>query len=220
MLPLGDNVPRQKAPVMTWILLLLNVFIFIYQLCLPRREIQYIFYQFGLIPRMLSTAPLGNSLNLLTSMFVHGSLVHLLGNMWILWLFGDNVEDRMGHIPFFFFYLLSGVVAAIFHVVYNPASAVPTIGASGAIAGVMAAYLFLFPLARVRTLFIIIIFPYFIDIPSFVYIGIWFLTQLYYGAISMGATAYHGVAWWAHIGGFLFGAFFYRKFLKKGRNRG
>lgn len=214
MLPLNDNVPRQKAPLITWTLLVSNVVIFIYQLGLPQRQMQYIFYQYGIIPRMLVRSPLGSSLSLLTSMFIHGSLLHLIGNMWILWLFGDNVEDRMGHIPFLFFYILSGIVAAVFHVVYNPASAVPTVGASGAIAGVMAAYLFLFPLARVRTVFILIIFPYFIDIPSFLYIGFWFLTQLYYGAISMGAAS-HGVAWWAHIGGFLFGAFFYRKFVKK-----
>ncbi|WP_371830532.1 rhomboid family intramembrane serine protease [Candidatus Entotheonella palauensis] len=135
--------------------------------------------------------------------FLHGGLAHVIGNMWMLWIFGDNVEDRMGRIGFFIFYVLSGLAAGIAHIVINPASQIPTVGASGAIAGVMGAYLLLFPRARVVT--ILPLRP--VEVPAVVFLGIWFAIQLYSGTVSLatdGARA-GGVAWWAHIGGFIVG---------------
>ncbi len=221
MIPIRDSVPRRGIPFVTWGLILFNVLIFLYQLQLTRYELLMLFYTYGIVPDFfirgnVSVPIIFPPLTLITSMFIHGGFGHLLGNMWILWLFGDNVEERMGSFSFLIFYLLSGVTAGVFHIFTNIASQVPTIGASGAIAGVMAAYLFIYPFARVLAVFPIFFFPYFINLPSFIYIGIWFLVQVYYGTLALGADpAYGGIAWWAHIGGFLFGAFFFRFFLKK-----
>jgi hypothetical protein len=145
------------------------------------------------------------ALTVLTSMFLHGGWLHLAGNMWYLWIFGDNVEDRLGHSRFLLFYLLAGIVAASLHCVFNPASQLPTVGASGAIAGVLGAYLVAFPHARVVTL--VPLFPFFqvLALPAVLVLGLWILMQFFSGALSLGSGTGGGVAWWAHIGGFVFG---------------
>ncbi len=153
-------------------------------------------------------------LTLLTCVFLHGGWAHFLGNMWFLWIFGDNVEDRFGHLGYAAFYLGSGVLASLSHLLTATGSAVPTIGASGAIAGVMGAYLFLYPRARVLTIVPIFVIIQFMTIPAPVFLGLWFLLQLWQGAASLGDVASGGVAWWAHIGGFAVGfaiAWFLRK---------
>ncbi len=141
-----------------------------------------------------------------TSMFLHGSWTHLISNMWSLWLFGDNVEDRLGHFRFILFYLLCGFLAMVSHFMFHTSSYIPAIGASGAIAGVMGAYFILFPYSRITTLIPVLFLPMFIKVPALVYLAVWFLLQLYNGAIStfIGVRG-SGIAWWAHIGGFLGG---------------
>ncbi len=216
MLPLRDNIPRRTKPLMTGLIIAINVIIYINQARMGRPELYEFIYQFGLIPQDFVSQPLDNLFTPISSMFLHGGLGHLLGNMWMLALFGDNVEDRMGKLKFLVFYLLSGLAAGLIHLAFNRLSPVPTIGASGAVAGVMAAYVFLFPLAKVLTVIPIFIFPYLITLPALIFIGIWFLTQVYYGTMALAfGNSFGGIAWWAHIGGFVFGALLYRKFLKK-----
>jgi len=215
MIPIGDNVPRSRVPLVTWGIILINVLIFVWQSGLSETELVSFFYSLGVVPLQFLAGDYEQVWVLLTSMFVHGNLGHLIGNMWILGLFGDNVEDRMGRLSYFAFYILCGVFAGLVHIFINPSSMVPTVGASGAIAGIMAAYLFLFPLARVTALVPVFIIPYFFRVPSFIFIGVWFLTQVYYGTLALGITAFGGVAWWAHIGGFIFGALIYRFFLRR-----
>lgn len=215
MLPIRDNVPRRKKPVATGIIIVVNLLIYLYQVRLPRQELMLFVRDFGLIPSSFLAAPLSLIYTPLTSMFLHGGLGHLIGNMWILGLFGDNVEDRMGKLSFVIFYLLSGLAASAVHVVFNLGSTIPIIGASGAIAGVMAAYVFLFPLARVITLIPIFFFPYIISIPAMIFMGVWFMIQIYYGTMTLAlGGSFGGIAWWAHIGGFVFGGIVYRFFLK------
>lgn len=220
MLPLKDDVPREGIPIMTWSLIGINIMIFLYLWRLSPAQTAIFYDKYSLIPARFFTAGLPtNYFSLISTMFLHGNLQHVLSNMWILWLFGDNVEDRMGSLSFLCFYLLTGVLAGLVHVIFGSCSFLPTVGASGAIAGVMAGYMLLFPRARVLTLIPIFIIPYFTTLPSFVFIGIWFITQFYYGAISLGNRAgCGGVAWWAHIGGFIAGMLLYRFFLKKDKN--
>ena len=142
----------------------------------------------------------------LTSMFLHGDWLHFVGNMWMLYLFGDNVEDRIGSVRYLVFYLVCGLAAEAAHIATDPTSPVPTLGASGAIAGVMGAYFLMFPTARVITLVPVFIIPFLFEIPAVFFLGLWFLTQLWSGTLSLvGPTAYGGIAWWAHIGGFVAG---------------
>lgn len=221
MIPLRDSVRRRHTPFVTWGLILINIWVFLQQIQMTQLEFLQFMIRYSLIPVAVFNPSLdvgGGLLTFVTSLFLHGGVGHLLGNMWILWLFGDNVEDQMGPLPFLLFYILAGVMAGGIHVLSNPASQVPTVGASGAIAGVMAAYLFLYPLARVLTLIPIFIFPYFIALPSFIFIGIWFLSQVFYGTVALAAPdQYGGVAWWAHIGGFVFGAVAYKYFVRRPR---
>lgn len=213
MIPVRDDVPSRRFPLITTLLIIINSGLFLWQLQLSQMELISIFYNYGIVPRIFLTTGTPDFWVLITSMFFHGNLGHLLGNMWILGLFGGNVEDRLGRLSFLAFYLLTGAFAGFFHIIFNPSSMAPTIGASGAIAGVMGAYLLLFPLARVTAVIPILFFPYFFRVRSFVFIGVWFFVQVYYGtmALAMGA-GYGGIAWWAHIGGFVFGAIFYRFF--------
>jgi len=180
---------------------------------MPEKLNELFVYVYGFVPAIFSKAVIENTLTgqnfypFFTSMFLHGNWLHLISNMWTLWLFGDNIEDRLGHFRFIIFYLLCGLSAMVCHFIFYPGSPVPAIGASGAIAGVMGAYFILFPYARIQTLFIpIFIIPVFLRIPAVIYLGIWFLTQLYNGAINsvLGGRG-SGVAWWAHIGGFIGG---------------
>ncbi len=207
MFPLRDTVRARSFPIVNWLLIALNVLIFIVLLGLgPQAEAWA--NALGVVPeRLLRHFDLHNALTLLTSMFLHGGWAHLFSNMFALYIFGDNVEDRMGSGRYLLFYLLCGVVAALVHVVFNPRSTVPTIGASGAISGVLAAYLLFFPFARVITLVPLFFLPWFVEIPALLYIGLWFISQLLNGFLTIisGMQAFGGVAWWAHVGGFVAG---------------
>jgi|SRR5215831_15050501 len=211
MIPLRDENPSRTAPGITRALIALNCAFFIYELMLGPNLTGFI-ETWGMVPARLSadlaghgepiTAPL---LTFVTSMFLHGGWMHLIGNMWFLWIFGDNIEDRLGHFGYLIFYLASGVVAASIQYFSAPHSRAPTIGASGAIAGVLGAYAVAFPGARVVTL--VPFFPFFqvVALPALVVLGFWFVIQFFSGALSLGMRATGGVAWWAHIGGFAFG---------------
>jgi membrane associated rhomboid family serine protease len=176
----------------------------------------------GVVPARLVAHPLSAQVfTLFSSMFLHGGWLHLLFNMWALYIFGDNVEDRLGHARYLFFYLLGGVVAGVWHVLFNGQSQVPTIGASGAISAVMAAYLVLYPRARVITLIPLFFLPWFVEIPAFIFIGLWFLSQFFNGVLdtATGAQAFGGVAYWAHVGGFVAGLVLLPLFLYRRRPR-
>lgn len=212
MIPLRDNIPSRTFPIVNLLLVALNVAAFLYELSLGRQLERYLF-AFGLVPAKYALpglfTELGPGLYVLpffTSMFLHGGWMHIISNMWILLIFGDNVEDRMGHLRYLFFYLLSGLAAALTQLWVSWGSPVPTIGASGAIAGVMGAYFILFPTARVLCLVPIFFFLQRIELPAFVFLGLWFWSQFHAGTMALaGAGASHGVAWWAHIGGFVGG---------------
>jgi membrane associated rhomboid family serine protease len=180
----------------------LNKFIFLYGLVPARFTVPRVAAYFSISEQVFS---------LVSFMFLHGGFWHLLGNMWFLYIFGDNVEDRLGPFRYLIFYFLCGIVSGLSHLLVNPLSNVPTIGASGAIAGVMGAYFILHPKARILTLIPIIIIPYFIEIPAFIFLGIWFILQFYSATLSQGSIT--GIAWWAHIGGFVFGMILLKGFL-------
>jgi len=214
MIPLRDENPAQSVPVVTRGLIVVNCVAFIYEITLGRGLRDFLF-EWGLVPARLSGAlhfgeesVTGPALTLLTSTFLHGGWLHLLGNMWYLWIFGDNIEDRLGKLRFLFFYLLAGVTAGVIHYVSNPASRYPTVGASGAIAAVLGAYAVTFPRARVITLVPIFLFFQVMALPALVVLGLWFVYQFLIGtlALAWGTGTGGGVAWWAHIGGFAFGA--------------
>lgn len=199
---------------MTWSLIAANVVVFLYQLALPDAALQAFVEQFGLVPARLSDPgwalraglPPGGYLGFVSSMFLHGGFLHLIANMWSMWIFGDNVEDRMGRGRFLAFYVACGVAAGWVHWLTNAGSTVPTVGASGAIAGVMGGYFLLFPHSRVLTLVPVFFYPLFLRIPAIVYLGIWIGMQVLSGTMALGRGAETGgIAWWAHIGGFVAG---------------
>ncbi len=212
MIPIRDTIPSRTFPYVTILLIILNGLIFIFEVSLGDSLKEFIRVM-GLVPDRyfgLAQAPTSNIIEryspFLTSIFLHGGWFHVLWNMWYLWIFGDNVEDHFGHFNFFLFYILCGILAGLVHVYVNPASSVPTIGASGAIAGVMGAYFILYPRSRILTIIpLFLIFPI-IHIPAAIFLAIWFFMQFISGTLSLGASAaYSGVAWWAHIGGFVAG---------------
>src|SRR6187399_1686145 len=201
MIPLRDVIPSRTTPYVTISLVAINVLVFLYQFSLGP-DVNRFVLTFALIPAYFSW------INVLTSMFLHGGFLHVAGNMLYLWIFGDNVEDRMGHGRFLAFYLLCGVAAALGQTFTAPDSIVPMVGASGAIAGVMGAYFVLYPHSRVLTFIFLVIFVDLIEIPAIFFLGIWFLMQLLsgVGSLGVGNAAGGGVAFWAHIGGFVVGA--------------
>ena len=214
MFPIRDEIPSQRAPLVTWALLLVNVVVFAWQLSLPEEGVRQLFYLFGIVPARISSPQWAASVgfesrglvSFLTSMFLHGGLFHLVSNLWTLWIFGDNVEDRMGRTRFLAFYLLCGVAAGTIHWWSSPTSTLPTVGASGAIAGVLGAYLRWYPTAKVLTLIPVVFYPLFVDLPAILYLGFWFVAQLFSGVLSLGLPEnVGGVAFWAHIGGFVTG---------------
>lgn len=216
MIPLKDDNPTETAPVITIGIIVLNCLIFIYQLSLTPEGLEEFLYRYGAVPVRLvapdlflplSTPALPFYLTVFSSMFLHGGLFHLLGNMLYLWIFGNNVEDYLGHIKFLGFYLLSGFFAAFIHTLSDLYAQIPMIGASGAIAGILGAYLVLFPRANVSTLFIFFIFFKIIKVPAVLILGLWFVVQL----INAG-TVGGNVAWYAHVGGFLTGVILIRFF--------
>jgi len=200
MIPLRDVIPSRSTPYITITIIALNAVAWLFELSLPHDTLNEFLTVYGVVPAYFS-AP-----TLITSMFLHGSWSHVLGNMWYLWIFGDNVEDRVGHGRFILFYLLCGIAAAAGQVAVDPSSTLPTIGASGAIAGVMGAYFVLYPHSRVLTL-IPWIFLQIVELPAIVLLGFWFVMQLFSaGTIAMTTSSRGGgVAFAAHVGGFLFG---------------
>ncbi len=218
MIPIKDNIPTRTIPIITVGFIVVNILIFLWQkiaLDGPAGDLVYKYY--GLVPRELATAATTrwdllpyNALTIFTSMFLHGGILHLVGNMLYLWIFGNNIEDALGHTRFILFYFLSGIVAAAFQFFYDPASNVPMIGASGAVSGVLGAYLVLYPHARIKTILIIIIFIKVVEIPAVLLLTLWFLMQLLYSGME-------GIAWFAHIGGFIFGLVTAKLLVRKNR---
>lgn len=209
MIPLRDSVRSRTFPIVTVSLILVNFYIFWQELSLSERALEKFVHHFGVIPAQIYGGLLHEGLSwgllpLITSMFLHGGWLHLLGNMLYLWVFGDNVEDTMGHVKFLFFYLAAGVAGGLAQIWADPGSTVPTIGASGAIAGVLGAYFIWYPRARILTLLPIIIFISIVEIPAIYYLFLWFGLQLINGLVSL-AVPGNVVAWWAHIGGFVAG---------------
>jgi len=208
MIPIRDDQISPCRPVAVYGIMAVTALVFVWQLMVGLHN-DTIFYTFGFVPGKYTLAQLSRhftGINLLLSplsyMFLHGGFWHFLGNMWFLYIFGDNVECHLGSLRFLGFYLISGLFSALFHFLLNSYSPVPTIGASGAIAGVMGAYFFLYPGARILTLIPIVIFPLFIHIPAFVFLGIWFILQF---INAFGQEAGSNIAWWAHVGGFVTG---------------
>src|SRR4051812_26146894 len=214
MIPFRDNIPSRSFPIVNLTLIILNVLAFLYELTLGPRYLEAFIAAFGVVPMRVLGAPqlhLAASaivIPFFTSMFLHGGWMHLIGNMWYLWIFGDNVEDRLGHVRYLLFYLLCGVGAGIVHTVMNANSTLPSVGASGAIAGVLGAYVVSYPFAKVLTLIPIFFFIQIIEIPALIVLGFWFVMQFLSGTASLAVTTSAnsgGVAWWAHVGGFVIG---------------
>lgn len=199
MFPIRDHNPSERTPYVTWALIVINVLVFAGYLSMfsDQRQLGRFFFEWGLVPAV--SAPQ----TFVTSMFLHGSFMHLAGNMLFLWVFGDNLEDQMGHVGFLLFYLAGGLAAAVAQVLSDPSSPVPMVGASGAIAGVMGGYLLLFPRARVDILIILIVFFRVIPVPAWIVLGAWFGIQVIQGSLT--PTDQGGVAYWAHAGGFAAG---------------
>ena len=224
MFPIRDNIPSKSFPFVNWIIIAVNLMVFLFELSIPDDLLESFFYIFGLVPARFSHQDWADIYGLradnywpfFTNMFLHGGWSHFIGNMWTLFIFGDNVEDRMGHRNYLFFYLLCGLVASLTHYFVYPHSTVPALGASGAISGVMAAYMVLFPRARILMLFPILIIPFFFEISAFIYLAFWFFMQLFNGTFSLlSASEGTGIAFWAHIGGFAAGIFFNQYFGKR-----
>lgn len=224
MIPLRDRNPTRTVPFVNIALIVANVLVFLYQLSLGPGLEQF-YYRFGIVPQALTASLREGAVisvvgPMLSSMFLHGGWLHIGGNMLYLWIFGDNVEDKIGHGRYLVFYLLCGLISAAAHVLSNPMSTTPTIGASGAISGVLGAYLLMFPKARVITIIPIFIFLQVAELPALVVLGFWFIMQFLYGIVSIGSQAAEsgGVAWWAHIGGFVAGIALVTPFRRIGRS--
>jgi len=212
MIPLRDTVPSRSFPLMTLALIVVNTLVFLYELELgPALERFLLIY--GFVPvrylYLSETEPWNlpaRFVPMFSSMFLHGGWLHLIGNMWTLWIFGDNVEDRLGKSRYLLYYLACGLAAAYLHYLTGPRSGVPVVGASGAIAGVMGGYFVLFPRAQVVTLLPIFFFIQIVTVPAVVFLAFWFFVQLFNGMVASAASFGGGVAWWAHVGGFVTGA--------------
>jgi membrane associated rhomboid family serine protease len=209
MIPLRDNVRGKTFPFVTWLLIAVNVAVFIKEVSLPEAALEAFIQEWALIPKPFWSDMMGEAPRLVTSMFLHGGWMHIIGNMLFLHIFGDNVEDRMGHGKFFLFYLLAGVGAALAQAHLSSASMIPMLGASGAIAGVLGAYFVYHPHARVLTLIPLGFFTRVIEVPAFLFLGLWFVIQAFSGTMSIAdgpvRSDVGGVAWWAHAGGFVIG---------------
>lgn len=213
MIPIRDDIPSSRFPAATLGIIAVNVVVFLKELSLGP-QLQNMILSYGIVPVRYTNPEIAHLFTVyeqvfsfFSSMFLHGGWIHLLGNMWVLWIFGDNVEDRLGRFRYVVLYLASGVAAALLHIYTNPNSGVPTVGASGAIAGIMGAYFRFYPFARVETLIPPFFFGPTFVLPAVLFLGWWFLLQFFNGALSlhMHGPGFSGVAWWAHVGGFLFG---------------
>ena len=211
MFPLKDLTPRRSLPIVTLLLIGVNLAVFVHQLSLPEKAGEAFLQAYALVPAKIPLALAGHRytlqqalLPLFTCMFLHAGWVHVLGNMWFLWIFSANVEDRLGPIPYLFFYLVCGIGSNFSQLLFSWGSHVPSLGASGAISGVMGAYILFFPKSRILTL-VFLVFIFMARIPAVVFIGLWFVLQFLSGIGSLGSVNNGGIAWWAHIGGFLTG---------------
>ena len=226
MIPIRDETPRYSTPYVTYFLIALNVLVFFFELMAGSSgQLDALVRQFGVVPQRFAFDlapghfdPVSAFFPILTAMFLHASWLHIIGNMWVLWIFGDNIEDYLGHFPYLVFYLTAGIVAFLTHIALNPGSRLPALGASGAIAGVMGAYFLLYPKARVLVWFPPI---FFFHLPAWLVLGYWFLIQFLSGtATSIGKTgATGGVAVWAHVGGFLAGVALIKLLPERARRR-
>ena len=213
MFPLYDTVRSRRFPFINLMLILINVLAFLYEIQMDPSALKEFIFEWGLIPARLLSDPSTAWVTIFTSMFLHGGWFHIINNMWVLFIFGDNVEARMGGIRYLIFYLLSGVAAVFLQTYILPSSDVPMIGASGAVAGVLGAYLILFPHSRIASLVPILFIFTIIEIPAVIFLLFWFASQLYSGLFAIQGSSGSGIAWWAHVGGFLFGiimVFFFR----------
>ena len=207
-----DKNPTKLVPYVNIGIIVVNVVIFGYEIS-QGSELEGLIRRFAVVPTELAASVASHSLsvapwkNLFTSMFLHAGWLHLGGNMLYLWVFGDNIEDKLGHARYLFFYLVCGILSAVLYVYVDPQSTIPTIGASGAISGILGAYMLLFPKARVLTLIPIFVFLQFVELPAIIVLGLWFALQFFSGLASLGyqASESGGIAWWAHIGGFVSG---------------
>ncbi len=215
MFPLYDTLRSRRFPIVNWMLIILNGMAFYYELKLGEAGLNRFIHTWGLVPFQLTSNPAATWVTIFTSMFLHGGRFHILSNMWVLAIFGDNIEDQLGGGRYLIFYLLSGTAAALMQAYLSPASSQPMIGASGAIAGVLGAYLMLFPHARVASLVPIFFIFTLIEIPAVIFLGFWFVLQLFSGWLALQGAATSGVAWWAHIGGFVFGMIAVRLFVRR-----
>lgn len=221
MIPIKDRNPTHRFPVVNVSIIVVNVAFFLYEVSLGP-GLESFFYRFGVVPQNMTIAlksmdfSVATILPLFSSMFLHGGWLHLGGNMLYLWVFGDNVEDKLGRGRYFLFYILCGIAASLAHIIIDPNSQMPTVGASGAISGVLGAYLLMFPKARVVTLIPIFVFLQVAELPALVVLGFWFVLQFFNGLISLGyeTAGMGGVAWWAHIGGFVTGLILVMPFRK------
>ncbi len=220
MFPINDTVQHEKFPIVNWILIIINAIVFFFELSLDEKAIEELFLTYGLVPSDFTNA---NKLNpviyipFISNIFLHGGWGHFIGNMWTLFIFGDNVEDRMGRFRYLLFYLICGALASATHYYLYQASTIPSLGASGAISGVMGAYLFLFPKSRIIFFIPVLFIPFFIPIPAFIYLIIWFAGQFLSGTYTLFHNVAAGIAFWAHIGGFLSGVLIHWIFVKRKR---
>jgi membrane associated rhomboid family serine protease len=216
MFPVRDSIPARNFPFAMFLLIGVNVAIYFLQAQLPHSEMEALLSTFGVVPARdfadVYDLPLATQAEpYFSSIFLHGSFLHLFSNMWSLWLFGDNVEDRMGHLRFLIFYVLCGLIAGLSHSILNPGSWLPAVGASGAISGVMGAYLLMFPRSRLVMVTLLIFYPIVFEMPAVLFLIFWFIGQLFGGTYTLGQTLSDssaqagGIAFWAHIGGFLAG---------------
>jgi membrane associated rhomboid family serine protease len=223
MLPIRDDQPRYSTPFVTWFLIGLNLVIFFFEWALDPRSLDLVIHQFGVVPYHLAVFLGGSNryslaaivLPFFTSMFLHGSWMHVIGNMWFLYIFGDNVEDYLGHFKYLVFYILTGLIAMVTQVAINVHSTLPTVGASGAIAGVLGAYFVLYPRARVLTWFFVFV----MWVPASIILGYWFVLNFLSGtatALAVQGQNMGGVAFWAHVGGFISGALLVKVFGERG----
>ena len=214
MIPLKDDNPTSITPVVVYALIALNIAVFFHQMSLSRPQLESFFQLYAVVPQELSSSLAGTPLDqpvsevttLVTSQFLHGGIMHIAFNMLFLWTFGNNIEDRLGHLKFLIFYLVCGVLAALTHWFFDMGSTIPTVGASGAIAGVMGAYILRYPKAKIVTLLPLGIIFTTIRIPAYFFLGFWFVQQAISSVLSLGVSSEGGVAYWAHAGGFVFGA--------------
>ena len=220
MIPLYDTIRPRRFPFINWLLILANAAVFWYELQLGEEALQNLIFTWGLIPAELISNPQDEWLTIFTSMFLHGGWFHIISNMWVLYIFGDNIEERVGSTRYLLFYLLSGIAAASLQVFIMQGSSNPMIGASGAIAGVLGAYLISFPSARIASLVPIFFIFTIVEIPAIIFLIFWFISQLYSGLFAVQGGGASGIAWWAHIGGFLFGLIMVPFFRRRAVSRG